>query len=208
MKKQILMLLAVLLCLSLCACSAEPAAPVPADKQEDISAASTEAPADATDAPAADPTPAPTQEGSEDADANAPDFTSAKPEELFELLSSCYYVNSPEEGVKFDFAFQNLTEYDLDSLTFSVRMLDANGDPCASNFMSNTAAMKAQSQDTFTLDHNVFSVYPTLEDFTKEYTSIEIHKVTITPDTDDFEAYFDLSYAEPIVLPIAEIPAK
>ena len=219
MKKTLLLLTAILLCLALAACSAQDPADLtdPADSAADASDAAaaqdqTDEPADTAEADdtqdAADDAAA--DDTAEDADADAAaavEITATAAEELFALSGQSYTENG-DAGVTFDFVFKNLSDMEFASVAFDVRMLDANGDPLASNYMMNTEPVAAGAELAYTLDHNVFSTYPTVSDFAAEFTSIEIYRVTITPNLENPENYYLLPYTEPIVVAVSDIAAQ
>ena len=216
MKKVLFLFTAILLCLTMTACSAQNPADSTADTS--VTAAAQDPTDESADTAETDDTQDTadgdtTEDSTEDAAADESDaaeaaqITATAAEELFELVGQSYTENG-DAGVTFDFVFRNLSESEYESVTFDVRMLDANGDPVASNFMMNAETVAAGAELAYTLDHNVFSSYPTVSDFAAEFTSIEIHRVTITPDCDNAENYYQLPFTEPIVIAVSDIAAE
>ena len=215
MKKNLFLFTAILLCLTMTACYAQEPANSTADASD---AASVQDPTDESadtaeiddtqDTAAGDTADDTAEDAADESDAaEAAQITATAAEELFELVGQSYTENG-DAGVTFDFVFRNLSDNEFESVAFDVRMLDANGDPVASNFMMNAETVAAGAELAYTLDHNVFSSYPTVSDFAAEFTSIEIHRVTITPDCDNAENYYQLPFTESIVIAVSDIAAE
>lgn len=181
MNKTISILLALVLCLSLCACGSTSNPP------------ETNAPVE-SNAPPETNAPTETQ-------------TAVYAENEFKLEVIGYDATPAANIVNIDFKFRNMTEQDFGRVVFTVQALDANGDVIESTVMGEENLGAGQAA-WFTFQTNDSRSCKTIEELSEKIDTVKVISVQVMPNVNDAGTYYTLTFDAPILVKVAEVQPK
>lgn len=128
-------------------------------------------------------------------------------EEAFSLELVGYDATPSAHIVNIDFKFRNITDKNIERISFSAQGLDKNGDVIEDTIMGAENISAGQAA-WYTYQTNSNRSCQTIEELSQKVYAINVYSVQIVYDIMDPYAYYDLNFKEPIVIIVADVEDK
>lgn len=128
-------------------------------------------------------------------------------EEAFSFELVGYDATPSAHIVNIDFKFRNITDKNIERISFSAQGLDKNGDVVEDTIMGAENISGGQAA-WYTYQTNSNRSCQTIEELSQKVYAINVYSVQIVYDIMDPYAYYDLNFKEPIVIIVADVEDK